>query len=113
MLMMAIARKVVFLDRETRRGNFHIRDKVVGRELFNAKLGVVGFGHIGQRLAEICWTAFEMEVFVYDPYLTKEQIAAKGGQKCESLNDLMAKADFVSLHIPLIESTKVWLMPKH
>lgn len=106
MLMMAIARKVVFLDRETRHGNFHIRDKVVGRELLNAKLGVVGFGHIGQRLAEICQAAFEMEVFVYDPFLTKEQIAAKGGQKCETLNDLMAKSDFVSLHIPLIESTK-------
>ncbi len=106
MLMMATARKVVYLDRETRRGNFHIRDHVVGRELLNAKLGVVGFGHIGQRLAEMCRAAFNMKIYVYDPLLDAEDIAAKGAEKCDSLLELMEKAEIVSLHIPSIESTQ-------
>lgn len=106
MLMMAVTRKVVFLDGETRKGNFHIRDRVVGRELLDAKLGVVGFGHIGKRLAEMCRSAFNMKVYVYDPYLDADEIAAEGGEKCDTLLDLMEKAEIVSLHIPSIESTQ-------
>ncbi len=105
MLMMAVARKVVFLDRETRKGNFHIRDQVVGRELLNAKLGVVGFGHIGQRLVEMCKAAFDMTVYVYDPFVNAEFIASKGAEKCETLIELMEKSEIASLHIPFIEST--------
>lgn len=106
MLMMAVARKVIFLDRETRQGNFHIRDRVVGRELLDAKLGVVGFGHIGKRLAEMCRSAFNMQVFVYDPYLDADEIAAEGAEKCDTLLDLMEKAEIVSLHIPSIPTTQ-------
>lgn len=106
MLMMAVARKVVYLDRETRQGNFHIRDRVVGRELLDARLGVVGFGHIGKRLAEMCRQAFNMKVFVYDPYLDAEEVAAGGAEKCETLLELMEKAEIVSLHIPSIATTQ-------
>jgi D-3-phosphoglycerate dehydrogenase / 2-oxoglutarate reductase len=106
MLMLAAARKVTYLDRETRAGNFHVRDHVVGRELFNAKLGVVGFGHIGQRLSEMCIKALEMKVYVYDPYVEKEEISAQGVEKCDSLIELMAKAEFVSLNCPSTESTQ-------
>ncbi len=106
MLMLATARKVVYLDKETRSGNFHVRDHVVGRELLNGRLGVVGFGHIGQRLTEMCRNALDMKVFVYDPYLEKEEIEAQGAEKCHSLSELMEKAEFVSLHCPSIESTQ-------
>jgi len=106
MLMMATARQVVYLDRETRKGNFNIRDHVVGNELFESKLGVVGFGHIGQRLAEMCRKALNMTVYVYDPFIDAGEIEKHGAEKCDSLIDLMEKADIVSLHIPSIASTR-------
>jgi D-3-phosphoglycerate dehydrogenase len=105
-LMLATARKVVFLDREVRSGNFHIRDHVVGLELFEGNLGIVGFGHIGQRLAEMCISALNMTVFVFDPFVSQGEITALGAEKCDSLNELMMKADIVSLHIPSTESTR-------
>jgi len=106
MLMLAVTRKVVYLDREVRSGNFHVRDHVVGFELFDGKLGIVGFGHIGQRLAEMCRKALNMTVYVYDPFVDKEVIEAQGAQKCETLHDLMVKANIVSLHIPSTDSTR-------
>jgi D-3-phosphoglycerate dehydrogenase len=106
MLMMAVARKVVLLDRETRQGNFHIRDRVVGRELLDARLGVLGFGHIGRRLAEMCRNAFNMKIYVYDPFLDADEINAEGAEKCDSLIALMEKSEIVSLHIPSIPSTQ-------
>ncbi|MDX9864946.1 MAG: NAD(P)-dependent oxidoreductase, partial [Anaerolineaceae bacterium] len=54
LLMMAVARKLTFLDRSVREGNFHVRDHVVGAELQGKKAGVVGFGNIGRRFAEMC-----------------------------------------------------------
>lgn len=104
-LMLAAARKVVFLDKEIRLGHFHIRDHFVGRELLNAKLGIVGFGHIGQRLAEICRNAFNMEVFVYDPFVEKKEIEEQGAKKCDSLLELMENSEIVSLHCPSLDST--------
>jgi D-3-phosphoglycerate dehydrogenase len=106
MLMMATARKVTYLDRETRNGNFNVRDHIVGFELFEANLGVVGFGHIGQRLAEMCRKALNMKVFVYDPYIDEKKIYSQRAEKCDSLIELMEKADIVSLHIPSIDSTR-------
>lgn len=105
-LMLAAVRKLAYLDRETRKGNFHIRDRIVGFELFEAKLGVVGFGHIGQRVAEMCRKALDMKVFVYDPFIDPCKITASGAEKCDSLLDLMSKADIVTLHIPSINTTR-------
>lgn len=106
MLMLAVTRKVAYLDKQTRMGNFHVRDHVVGLELLEGKLGIVGFGHIGQRLAEMCQKALNMTVFVYDPYIEEEFINNQGAEKCDSLQNLMSKADIVSLHIPSIDSTR-------
>ncbi len=106
MLMLAVTRKVAYLDREIRSGNFHIRDNVVGFELYEGKLGVVGFGHIGKRLAEMCRKALNMTVFVYDPFINEEEIITQGAEKCDTLLELMTKADIVSLHIPSTENTR-------
>lgn len=106
MLMMAAARKVTFLDRETRKGNFNVRDRVVGFELLEANLGVVGFGHIGQRVAEMCRKALNMKVYVYDPFIEASKIASNGAEKCDTLIELMSKVDIASLHIPSISTTQ-------
>jgi len=106
MLMLAVTRKVAYLDREIRSGNFHIRDHIVGFELFEGKLGIIGFGHIGKRLAEMCRKALNMTIYVYDPFINEEEINAQGAEKCNTLEELMTKSDIVSLHIPSTENTR-------
>ena len=106
MLMLAVTRKVTYLDREIRSENFHIRDHVVGFELFEGKLGIVGFGHIGKRLAEMCRLAMKMNIYVFDPLINEKEINTQGAEKCDTLQELMMKADIVSLHIPSTENTR-------
>jgi len=106
MLMMASARKLSYLDRATRNGNFHVRDVVVGTELLEKKVGVAGFGHIGQRFAEICRDAFKMEIHAYDPFLTPDKIKEWGAVPHASLVELAEAVDFLSVHTPLTPQTR-------
>ena len=82
LLILATARRLAQLDRAVRGGNWPIRNRleVMGRELDGMTLGVVGFGRIGQRLAEMCRDALHMEVRVYDPYVDSETVAAWGAE---------------------------------
>ena len=100
MLMMAVARKLSYLDRAVRAGNFHVRDQVVGTELKGKKVGVVGFGHIGQRFADMCRCALQMEIHAYDPFIDAQKIRDWGATAEESVVEMAAKVDFLSLHIP-------------
>jgi len=68
-------------------------------------VGVVGFGHIGQRFAEMCRNALNMKVYVYDPYVSKEMVEAWGASHCGDLLELVSSVDVVSLHIPATAST--------
>jgi len=66
---------------------------------------IVGFGRIGQCLIKRC-LGFEMNVFVYDPFLSKEKIESFGGKKVDSLSDVVKYVDVISLHMPLNDETK-------
>ncbi|MBN1584703.1 MAG: hypothetical protein JXA89_28610, partial [Anaerolineae bacterium] len=107
MLIMATARHLAQLDSAIRIGNFSIRNRfeVMGRELDGKALGVVGFGRIGRRLAEMCRSALRMPVYVYDPYLDPQQIAAWGATPVEDMVELAGLVDVLSLHVPLTAST--------
>lgn len=105
LLMMATARKLTFLDREVRRGNFHVRDQVVGFELDGASVGVVGFGNIGRRFAEMCRDALHMKVYSFDPFLNREEIEEWGAVYCGSLEEMTEKVDVISLHVPSTDET--------
>lgn len=105
LLMMAAARKLSYLDRETRKGNFHVRDQVVGFELDGAKVGVVGFGHIGKRFAEMCRDALHMQVFVFDPFLSREKVETWGAIYQESVLAMAKEVDIISLHVPATVET--------
>jgi len=100
MLMMAVARKLSYLDRAVRAGNFHVRDHVVGTELKNKKVGVVGFGNIGRRFADMCRNALQMDIYAYDPFIDKVKITDWGAAAEESVVEMASKVDFLSLHIP-------------
>ena len=105
MLMMAAARKLAYIDREIRKGNFHVRDHVVGYELLNAKVGLVGFGNIGKRFAEMCRDALHMKVYAFDPFIEKEKVEAWGAVYQSDLIEMAREVDVISLHVPSTMAT--------
>ena len=77
-----------------------------GQELFGRTFGIMGFGHIGKRVAEILLRSFNARVLIYDPYITAEQADSFGVVKMEDYRDLLKESDFVSIHTPLTEQTR-------
>lgn len=77
----------------------------MGQELKGRTLGLVGCGNVGRAIAHKLSSWELKEVIGYDPFLTAEQLAASGIRKCE-LDEVIAGADILSLHVPLIKETK-------
>jgi D-3-phosphoglycerate dehydrogenase / 2-oxoglutarate reductase len=105
MLMLATARRLPQLDRAVRSGDFHIRDRLIGQELEGKALGIVGFGRIGKRLAEICREGLHMSVSFFDPYVDAETAAACQAAQVDDLVELAGRVDILSIHAPLTEQT--------
>jgi D-3-phosphoglycerate dehydrogenase len=103
-LMLALSKKIIQADRALRRSADWDRFAFKGNDLLGKTVGIIGFGQIGGRLGDLCRGLFEMTVLVYDPYLTADQVATRGGQKVE-LAELLRRADFVSLNGPLTPET--------
>lgn len=101
----ALARNFIQLDRETRAGNFPIRDKLFGTDLAGKVLGVVGLGKIGRRVAQKASAGLDMKVIGYDPYLKPEQMA-EIATPAQSMEEVFSTADIVSIHIPGGASTR-------
>ena len=102
--MLALSKKIVLSDRAMRRDAHLDRFLFTGNDLLGKTVGIIGLGNIGGRVAELCKGLFRMTVLAYDPYLTKEQIAAKGAQKVE-LAELLPRADYVTMHCPRTKET--------
>lgn len=104
-LMMSLARSVPAADRSVKEGKWE-RGKFIGSELFNKTLAVIGLGRVGARVASTA-QALGMKVVVYDPMVTAERAEELNVQKL-SLEEIWAKADFVTLHTPKTpETTKM------
>lgn len=106
MLMMAVSRRLVESDAFVRAGKWKGKDDLMGGELLGKSLAIVGTGRIGMRLAQICRTAFDMKVYAYDPYVSREAMEQKGLIKAETVDEMMPVADFVSVHAPLTPATR-------
>jgi len=104
-MILCLSKRLIQVDRFMRRESDFDRESFMGNEIFGKTIGVVGIGHIGSRVAELCRGLFAMRVLACDPYLTEAQIAARGAEKVE-LADLLRLADFVSLHCPLTDETR-------
>ena len=76
------------------------RNALMGNEAKGKTIGIVGLGNVGRRIAELCKGLLHMKVIAYDPYLSAEEMAARGAEKVE-LDDLMRRSDFVSISCPL------------
>jgi D-3-phosphoglycerate dehydrogenase len=98
-MMLWLSKKIAQSERAMKRTPDLDRRAYAGNNLRNKTVGVVGIGHIGRRVAELCTGLFNMTVLAYDPYLTAEQIAARGAVKVE-LDELLRRADYVTVHCP-------------
>ncbi|MCC8191331.1 MAG: hydroxyacid dehydrogenase [Planctomycetes bacterium] len=101
--MIAAAHNFVVMDRETRAGNWEIRNQRKGCDLQGKTVGVIGLGRIGRTVADLC-RAFGMEVLGYDAFLTPEQFPA--GVTPATVDEIFARADFVTLHVPSTPETR-------
>lgn len=102
-LMLSMVRRVAEADASVRRGEW-ARSKLQGVELRGRTLGLVGAGRIGGEVARRC-RAFGMDVVAYDPYLTDERVAELQVEPAE-LDQVLERADVLSLHVPLTDTTK-------
>jgi D-3-phosphoglycerate dehydrogenase len=84
-----------------------MRDRAafIGNDVQGRTIGVVGFGNVGRRVAELCRGLFGMQVIAFDPYLDADTIAARGAAKV-TLDELLQHADFVSVNCPLDDGTR-------
>ncbi|MET0278736.1 MAG: hydroxyacid dehydrogenase [Pseudorhodoplanes sp.] len=103
-MMLALTKRIAETDRAMRDRGIADRVKFMGHELHGRSIGIIGIGHCGSRVAELCRGLFAMTVLAFDPYVSAEAIAALGARKV-SLPELLSESDFVSLHCPLNAET--------
>jgi D-3-phosphoglycerate dehydrogenase/(S)-sulfolactate dehydrogenase len=93
--LLAAVKRLSTLTALVREGRWHERGAVTVGDLDGATLGIIGFGRIGNRVARIA-TAFDLNVLAYDPYAD-----VPADYRCDSVEQLLAASDFVTLHVPL------------
>ena len=103
-LMLSLAREIPRADREVRDGNW-IKKELMGTELRGKYLGIVGLGNIGKRLGRLA-RALNMNIIGFDVAPIDEEFSKEVGLMKADLGTLLASSDYVSLHVPLLDSTK-------
>jgi D-3-phosphoglycerate dehydrogenase len=102
-LLLSVARKIPQADASVRSGSWQ-RKNFQGVELYGKALGVIGMGRIGSELSKRA-IAFGMRVLAFDPYLSATRARSLQVELVDDLDDLLAGADFISLHTPLTPET--------
>ena len=102
-MMFAVARDLAEATASTKAGKWE-KNRFMGVELTGKVLGLIGAGNIGGIVADRA-QGLRMRVIAYDPYLSEKRAIELGVEKVE-LNDLLARADFISLHTPLTDATR-------
>ncbi|MET0973579.1 MAG: D-glycerate dehydrogenase [Thermoleophilaceae bacterium] len=100
-LMLAAARRIAEADALTRSGQWLAEDQLLGRELAGATVGLVGFGRIARRVAELL-RGFEVRLL----FSSRSDRGSPAGGERRELADLLTASDFVSLHVPLTTETR-------
>ena len=103
-LMISMAREIPRADREIRNGNW-IKKELMGSELKGKYLGIVGLGNIGKRLGRLA-RALNMNIIGYDVIPIDDEFSKEVGLMKADLDTLLSSADYVSFHVPLLDSTR-------
>jgi len=102
-LMISLARQIPLADREIRNGNW-LKKELLGTELRGKYLGIVGLGNIGKKLGRLA-KALNMNIIGYDVIPIDEEFSKEVGLMKTDLDTLLQSSDYVSLHVPLLDST--------
>ena len=102
-MMMALARQLPEADASTKASKWE-KNRFMGVEITNKTLGLIGAGNIGSIVADRA-QGLKMKVIAFDPFLTPERAVTLGVEKVD-LDELFARADFITIHTPLIEATR-------
>jgi len=106
-LLLALARNVPQAHASLTSGKWE-RSSFSGVELMDKTLGILGFGRIGQLVAQRA-LGFGMHVVAYDPYVAAERYRDLGVEKADASDDVYAVADFITIHLPKTDETRGWL----
>ena len=101
--MLELSKHTVAAHQEVTGKRIWEKNHFIGHELRGRTLGVIGFGRIGKRVAQLS-TAFGMRILAYDPYLTAEQCAAAGAEKMDK-KEFLQTADIFTIQLPLTPET--------
>ena len=105
-MLLNISKRKDMYDQSVKLGKFNDRNKLPKTiELWGKNILIAGFGRIGQALIKRCF-GFEMNVYVYDPYINDEKIKSLGGKKVNDIKEAVKEMDAISLHLPLNDETK-------
>lgn len=105
-MLLSISKRRNMYDDSVKSGNFAERTKLPKTmEIWDKNILIAGFGRIGQSLIKRC-LGFEMNVFVYDPFVSSEKIEEMGGKKVDNLIESVKDMDAISLHMPLNNETE-------
>lgn len=102
-LMFAVARQLPEASTSTHEGKWE-KNRFMGVEVFNKTLGIIGAGNIGSIVIDRA-LGLHMKVLAYDPFLSEDRAKELGVKKVE-LDEMLAKADFITLHVPLTDKTR-------
>ena len=104
-MMLMLSKQIIQTNHALRRGTMRDRAAFMGNDVQGRTIGIVGLGNVGRRVAELCRGLFAMQVIACDPYLDADTIKARGAVKV-ALDELLRRADFVSINCPLDEGTR-------
>jgi D-3-phosphoglycerate dehydrogenase len=99
-MLIALSKRIPETNQAMRRARLVDRVAYMGHDVHGKTIGIIGLGHVGSRIAELCRGLFAMHVLAYDPYLSADICRQRGAEKVE-LDDLMRRSDFVSINCPL------------
>ena len=105
-MMLTLSKRIVMSDHAMRSGATYDRRAFMGDDVQGRTIGIIGLGHVGGRVAELCKGLFQMRVLAFDPYLSAEVVKSRNAEKVESLDELLAQADYVSVNCPHTAETR-------
>jgi D-3-phosphoglycerate dehydrogenase len=104
-MVLALSKQIVQTNHALRGGRMHDRTAYMGSDVAGRTIGIVGLGNVGRRISALCGGLLGMQVIACDPFLDEATVAERGAVKV-TLDELLRRADFVSINCPLDDTTR-------
>jgi D-3-phosphoglycerate dehydrogenase / 2-oxoglutarate reductase len=104
-MLLTLSKRIMETNQVMRRTHPIDRTAYMGNDMFGKTIGIIGLGHVGSRIAELCRGLFAMRVLAYDPYLTAAECEGRHAVKA-ALDELLCQSDYVSVNCPLTAETR-------